>query len=165
MTATTSAPAPQRWLRSFEAERGHLKEFLRTRVLAVAARGDVAELRALLKAHPDYLSKRGPMQRTLLWEAARRGRLAAVKLLAERGADLEAVGCYNNESVLPLTPYAAAVYYGRTAVADTLRERGAGLDVYQAAFLGEQAAVARVLAAAGSAGRVAAGARGAGAAL
>ena len=142
-----SHPVPQRWVRPFPTEPGFWKRQLPTKVLAVAIRGEVAELRQLLKAHPEYLSKRGAHGRTLLWEAARRGKLEAVKWLAARGADIDATGCYNSESMVQLTPYCAARYYRRDAVADFLWAAGAQLDVFRAAFMGEQARVAAALAA------------------
>ncbi len=82
-----------------------------------------------------------------MWEAARRGRLAAVQWLIEQGAELDATGCYNSESMVQLTPYCAAVYYRRAEVAAYLLARGARLDVFRAAFMGEQAQVAQALAA------------------
>ena len=143
-----SQPQPtdgQRWVRPLYFPPGSLKLQLPARTLAIGARGDLAELRALLKAHPEYLTKRGNHGRTLLWEAARRGQLPAVKWLLARGAEIDATGCYNNESLVQLTPYAAARYYRRAAVADYLLAAGAQLDVFRAAFLGEQAQVAAAL--------------------
>ena len=124
-----------------------MKQQLPNKYLEVAGRGDVAELHQMLKAHPEFLNKRGPHNRTLLWEATRRGRLAAVKYLVERGAEVDATGGYNNESLVQLTPYCAAIYYRRGEIAAYLLSRGARLDVFRAAFLGDQAQVARALAA------------------
>ena len=138
--------APQRWVRPFSDEPGQWRGQLRNTVLAAGARGDLPALRQLLKAHPEFLNKRGNHNRTLLWEAARRGQLAAVKWLLKQGAELEATGCYNGESLVQLTPYCAAVYYRRAAVAAYLLACGAQLDIFRAAFMGEQALVAQALA-------------------
>src|SRR6266849_1251516 len=87
----------QRMVRLLDVEPGHWKKQLPFRHLDLARRGDVPGLEALLRAHPEFLSKRGSHNRTLLWEAARRGKLAAVKMLVAAGADVNATGCYNNE--------------------------------------------------------------------
>ena len=63
----------QRWLRPLDVPPGYWKRQLPAKLLAVGGRGELPELRALLKTHPEYLSKRGNHGRTLLWEAARRG--------------------------------------------------------------------------------------------
>ncbi len=138
---------PQRWVRPFPVDPGQYKRQLANKHLAVGARGDVPALRQLLKAHPEFLSRRGNHNRTLLWEAARRGRLRAVKWLAERGAEVDATGCYNSESVVQLTPYCAAVFYRRPEVAAYLLKQGARLDSFRAAFLGDRARVQQLLAA------------------
>jgi len=135
----------QRWVRPGLDEPGRWRGLLRNKQLAVGVRGAVPELRQLLKAHPEFLSRRGNHGRTLLWEAARRGRMAAVQWLVERGAELEATGCYNSESVVQLTPYCAAVYYRHAQVAAYLLGRGARLDIFRAAFMGDQAQVAQAL--------------------
>jgi ankyrin repeat protein len=145
--AKSQTHAPQRWVRPNLDEPGLWRNQLPNKYLAVAVRGDVAGLRAMLKAHPDFLSKRGNHNRTLLWEAARRGRLAAVKWLVEQGAEVDATGCYNSESLVQITPYCAAVYYRRPQVAAYLLSHGgARLDIFRAAFMGEQGLVERALA-------------------
>jgi ankyrin repeat protein len=126
---------------------GQWKQQLPTRHLALAARGDLPGLRRLLAAQPELLNKRGPHGRTLLWEAARRGRLEAVRWLLEQGADPDANGCYNRESLVQLTPYCAAHYYHRPAAAAYLEAHAAPLDIFRAAFMGERARVAADLAA------------------
>jgi len=144
MDVTSTA---QRWVRPFPVDPGQYKRQLANKYLAIGARGDVPALRALLKAHPEFLSKRGNHNRTLLWEAVRRGRLAAVKWLVERGAEIDATGCYNSESLVQLTPYCAAIYYRRPEVAAYLLAQEAQLDVFRAAFLGDRARVRQRLAA------------------
>jgi hypothetical protein len=46
-----------------------------------------------------------------------------------------------------ITPHCAAIYYHRAEVATYLLSQGAQLDVFRAAFLGDQPRVARLLAA------------------
>src|SRR5262245_61753029 len=95
-----AALAPQRWERPLDFPPGFWKRQLPTKVLAVAAKGDVAALRALLSEHPDTLNRRGSHNRTLLWEAVRRGKLDAVRWLVEQGAEVDATGCVNGESYI-----------------------------------------------------------------
>ena len=118
---------------------------MRTKYLKIAAQGNVAALEQLLEEHPDYLSKQANHSRTLLWEATRSGKLEAVKYLVSRGADVNATGCYNNETYVQVTPFCAAKYYKRAAIADYLWTNGSKLDVFRAAFLGDQKRVARML--------------------
>jgi ankyrin repeat protein len=73
--------------------------------------------------------------------------MAAVHLLVDAGADVNATGCYNSETFVQVTPYCAARYYRRAAIAEYLWERGSALDVFRAAFLGDRARVERELAA------------------
>lgn len=142
-------PLPaQRWVRPLERPPGFWKQQLPTRALAVAVKGDLPGLARLLAERPAALNQRGPHGRTLLWEAARRGHTAALAWLLARGADVTATGAYNAESLVQLTPYAAAVYYRRTAAAEALAAAGgAQSDIFRAAFLGEAATVAAALAA------------------
>jgi hypothetical protein len=108
---------PQRWVRPFSREPGHWKKQLPGKALAVAVKGDVAALGRLLADNPAALNQRGPHGRTLLWEAARRGRTAAVAWLLARGAAVDTPGAYNTESLVRLTPYVAALYWRPAAAA------------------------------------------------
>ena len=136
----------QRWIRPGLDEPGLFRHQMPTKHLSLAARGDLTGLKALIKAHPDYLSKRANHNRTFLWEAVRRGRMPVVKWLVERGAEVEATGCYNNESMVQISPYCAAVYYKRPeAAAYLLAHGGPRLDIFRAAFIGEQARVEQLL--------------------
>ena len=147
MPEAAAPVVPQRWVRPFSHEPGHWKLQLPGKDLALAARGDLPGLKRLLAQRPEALNPRGAHGRTLLWEAVRRGRLEAVKFLLARGADVNATGCYNSESLVQLTPYAAAVYYRKSAVAALLRPLKAPEDIFRAAFLGDLEAVAAHLAA------------------
>lgn len=148
MNAHKNSPnMPRRWERPFNFPPGFWKQQLPGKYLQVAARGDLKGLEKLLAEHPEFLSKRGSHNRTLLWAAARRGKFAAVKWLAEQGAELDATGCYNSESHVQITPYCAAIYYNRSDVADYLRSHNPQLDIFRATFLGDEQQVADQLAA------------------
>ncbi|HEX5414130.1 MAG TPA: hypothetical protein VFZ25_00590, partial [Chloroflexota bacterium] len=123
---------PQRLVRSLNFPPGHWKKQLPTKYLGLARQGDLARLDALLREHPEYLSKRSSHGRTLLWEAARAGKLEAARLLVAAGAEVNATGAYNGESFVQITPYCAARYYRRDAVADYLWKNGSTLDVFRA---------------------------------
>ncbi len=135
----------QRWNRPLDVEPGHWKKQLPGKYLAIAAKGNVPTLQGLLAEHPEFLNKRGSHNRTLLWEAVRAGKAAAVAFLTECGADLNAVGCYNSESHVQLSPYCAAHYYNRPAIADFLKSKGVQEDLFRLAFLGQQTAVVKRL--------------------
>lgn len=135
----------QRWERPLDFPPGFWKRQLPKKYLDIASRGDIDAVRSLLAEHPEFLNKRGSHNRTLLWEAARRGKLALVHWLVEQGADVDALGSYNSESYVQITPYCAAIHYRRAEVADYLRPLSAASDIFRAAFLGDQAAVNRAL--------------------
>jgi ankyrin repeat protein len=137
---------PQRFVRPLDVEPGHWKKQLAGKYRKIAQKGNLPGLRAMLREHPEFLSKRGSHGRTLLWEATRAGRLAAVELLVEAGADVNATGCYNSETLVQITPYCAGRYYGRGAIADYLWAHGSALDIFRAAFLGDTARVEQELA-------------------
>lgn len=131
----------QRWVRPFNFPPGHWKKQLPGKYLEIASRGDLNSLRQLLVEHPEYLNKRGSHGRTFLWEAARRGKLETVKWLVEQGAEIDLTGAYNQESYVQITPYCAALYYGQTDIADYLLSQGAQLDIFRAAFVGDEKVV------------------------
>lgn len=139
----------QRWERPeiYEAPPGFWKRQLSGDVLAIAAHGDVAVLKQLLAEQPEVLNQRGSHGRTLLWEAVRAGRTPAVRLLIEAGADLTLTCGDNNESVVQLTPAAAARYYKRDGPAALLAALGLREDVFRLAFQGDREDVKRELAA------------------
>lgn len=137
----TPSAAPQRWTRPLDVEPGHWKKQLPQKRLRLAAKGDVDGLRALLSDNPEDLSRRGNHGRTLLWEAVKAGKEQAVRFLVEAGADVELTGCYNSESHVQITPYCAAHYYRRPALAAYLEDLSAEPDLFRQAFLGREAAV------------------------
>ena len=102
-------------------------------------------MRKLLGQHPEFLNSLSSHNRTLLWEATRADRLKAFRFLVERDARVNPPGCYNSESHVLITPYCAARYYKRPEVAEYLWVAGSKLDIFRAAFLGDQRRVARRL--------------------
>lgn len=123
---------------------GKTSDFLKIAV-AAAGRGDLQTVQAVLAQKPAWIRRVGSHGRTMLWEAAYRGRLAMVDYLLDQGADIHACGCHFTPLLVEISPYCAARYKRRTAVAERLLTRGAATDIYTAAFLGEDAAVARFL--------------------
>ncbi len=144
---SSSDQIPQRMVRPLDFLPDMRKGMLRNKDLEAAAQGDIKALSQLLKRHPEWLNRRGSHNRTLLWEAVRRGKLPAVAWLIEQGAEVNATGRYNGESFVQLTPYCAAIYYRRLNVAEYLRSHGAQEDIFRAAFLGDIQPVAQELAA------------------
>ena len=123
---------------------GKASDFLKVAV-AAAGRGDRQTVQAVLAQKPAWISRIGPHGRTMLWEAAYRGRLAMVDYLLDRGADIHACGCHFTPLLVEISPYCAARYKRHQAVADRLLTRGAATDIYTATFLGEGDAVADYL--------------------
>ena len=140
-------PREQRWVKPsvYDVAPGHWKKQLPGKHLAVAARGRLPELEALLSANPEYLNRRGNHGRTLLWEACRKGRLEAVEYLLGQGADPRLTGCYNSESHVQLDCFCAARFYQQTDVAARLAKERLKPDIFRASFLGDLARVDALL--------------------
>ncbi len=116
--------------------KGNQSDFLKI-VVAAAGRGDIDGVRQLLDYKPEWLHTIGSHGRTMLWEAAYRGKLEMVKFLVERGADMNLPGCHLSQHTLEVTPYCIARHEGRDAVADYLLQQGAVVDIHTAAYLGD----------------------------
>ena len=123
---------------------GKISDFLKIAV-AAAGRGDLQTVQAVLAQKPAWITRIGSHGRTMLWEAAYRGRLAMVDYLLDQGADIHACGCHFTPLLVEISPYCAARYKHHHVVADRLLIRGAATDIYTAAFLGESDAVANYL--------------------
>ena len=115
---------------------GKQSDFLKI-VVAAAGRGDVDGVRQLLDDKPDWIHTIGSHGRTMLWEAAYRGKLEVVKFLVARGADLNLPGCHLSKHSLEITPYCIAQHEGRDEVAAYLLQQGAKTDIHTAAYLGD----------------------------
>ena len=126
-----------RWVRDLNVAPGHWKKQLPGRYRKLAERGDMDGLQSLLRSHADWLDRRGSHGRTFLFEAVRKGRYNLVAWLIDKGADLSLTGCYNSESIVQLSPLAAAKFYRRTEIEKLLCERGATDDLFRAAFCGD----------------------------
>ena len=103
---------------------GNQSDFLKI-VVAAAGRGDLETVRQLLDDNPAWIHTVGSHGRTMLWEAAYRGKLEMVQFLLGRGADINLPGCYHIQHRLEITPYCVARYEGRDLVADYLLQHGA----------------------------------------
>ena len=115
---------------------GNQRDFLKI-VAAAAGRGDLDTVRQLVDDNPTWIHTVGSHGRTMLWEAAYRGKLEVVEFLLERGADINLPGCYHIQHRLEITPYCVARYEGRDLVADYLLQQGATIDIHTAAYLGD----------------------------
>lgn len=119
---------------------GNQSDFLKI-VVAATGRGDLDTVRQLLDDNPAWIHTVGSHGRTMLWEAAYRGKLEMVQFLLERGADINLPGCYHIQHRLEITPYCVARYEGRDIVADYLLQQGATIDIHTAAYLADYDAV------------------------
>ena len=72
---------------------GKASDFLKIGV-AAAARGDIEAVREILKSRPKWIHRVGSHGRTMLWEAAHKGRLEMVRYLVRRKADINACGTH-----------------------------------------------------------------------
>ena len=115
---------------------GNQSDFLKI-VVAAVGRGDLETVRQLVDDNPAWIHTVGSHGRTMLWEAAYRGKLEMVQFLLERGADINLPGCYHIEHRLEITPYCAARLKERDGVADYLLQHGATIDIHTAAYLGD----------------------------
>ncbi len=113
--------------------------------MAAAALGELDAVRAILKARPKWIHRRGPHGRTLLWEASHRGKLAMVKYLVKRKADIVACGSHYTPHFEEVSGYTIARFKKHEDVADYLLEKGAITHIHTSAFLGDCEAVQKHL--------------------
>ena len=119
---------------------GKISDFMKIGV-AAAGRGDVEAVGDILEQRPEWITQVGAHRRTMLWEAARPGKLETVKYLAERGADIDARGTHYTPYFVEVSCYCIARHRGHGGVARFLLKRGAGMDIHTTAFLGDIATV------------------------
>src|SRR5712691_9027023 len=105
--------------------------------LVLAGRGDVDAVAHLVEEYPRLIDQRGGDGVTMLWAAARRGRLALVRWLVAQGADVEIPGSAVHVTQVMVSPYCIASRSRRAEVAQYLLDHGAQVDVFCAAFLGQ----------------------------
>ncbi|MEY2592218.1 MAG: hypothetical protein QOJ67_4202 [Acidimicrobiaceae bacterium] len=117
---------------------GAPKDVLKS-ALASAGKGDVDAVAALVEEHPRLIDQRGGDGVTMLWTAARRGRMAVVRWLVVQGADLEIPGSAVHVTQVMVSPYCVAVRSRRAEIAQYLLDHGAHIDVFAAAYLNELA--------------------------
>ena len=114
---------------------GKASDFLKIGV-AAAGRGDLNGVKELLDLKPQWLTGIGSHGRTMLWEAAYKGKTAVVDHLIEAGADLEAHGCHFTPLLVEVSPMTAAKYKKHAETAELLKTRGARTDIFNETFLG-----------------------------
>ncbi len=123
---------------------GKQSDFLKI-VVAAAGRGDLEVVQALVEDNPRWLHTVGSHGRTMLWEAAYRGKLAVARYLVERGADIDASACHYSEHYVEISCYCVARVKQRHALADYLLAQGAVVGIHTVAYLGDTAAVCAFL--------------------
>ncbi len=123
---------------------GKQSDFLKI-VAAAAGRGDIEAVRQLVDENPYWIHKVGSHGRTMLWEAAYRGKLEVAQFLLARGADINLPGCYHIQHRVEITPYCVARWEGRHEVADYLLTQDVEIDIHTAAYLGDYQAVRALL--------------------
>ena len=117
---------------------GNASDFLKIGVNA-AGRGDLDTLKAVLEIKPHWRTRVGSHGRTMLWEAAYRGRLTVVDYLLNSydDIDVEARGCYYTPMLVEVSPLCAALLKKRHKVVERLRQAGAQHDVVTTTYLGD----------------------------
>ena len=116
------------------------------KLLKLASKGDILAVKRLLNDEPHRLNATSDgHNRTLLWEAARMGRLEMVRFLIESGANPNIAGRYRAETLLLVKPYCIALIKKRIEVATYLLHKGTTIDGYTAAFLGQMDILEKLL--------------------
>lgn len=114
-------------------------------VLPAAARGDLSAVKSYVKGSSAWVRAVGPHNRTMLWEAVRKGRDDVVRYLVERGANVNVAACYYSDTFVDLSAYAIARVYHHDQIAEFLLENGASVDIYTHAYLGNVSDVSKLL--------------------
>lgn len=133
---------PQRYTRP---RKEHAGQPLST-VLRIAAAGGLPVLEDLLASQPHLIAAQSLGHgRSLLWTAVRHKRRSLVEFLVNRGADVNAPGRYARETAVLVSPFCLARMQSDTDLERYLIAHGATVDVYRAAFLGDNARVGELL--------------------
>ena len=114
-----------RGIRDVGVQRRHLHRLITA--------GESARWLSLVGDDPRLIDQRGGDGVTMLWTAARRGRLALVRWLVAEGADVEIPGSAVHVTQVIVSPYCIAVRSRRAEVAQYLLDHGAQVDVFCAA--------------------------------
>lgn len=117
---------------------GKASDFLKIGVGA-AARGDLEKLEQVLSLRPEWRTRIGSHGRTMLWEAAYRGRHNVVSYLLDtyEDIDIEARGCHYTPLLVEISPLCAAIFKKRASVIACLEAHGAKRDVLTSTYLGD----------------------------
>ena len=102
---------------------GNQSDFLKI-VVAAAGRGDLETVRQLVDDNPAWIHTVGSHGRTMLWEAAYRGKLEMVQFLLEHGR-YNLPGCYHFQHRIEITP---TVWHGMRARSRSGLSASAGCD-------------------------------------
>lgn len=104
--------------------------------LATAKQDSLSAVKQILSIRPEWLNQIGPHGRTMLWEAAYRGRTEIVGYLLELGANPHVWGCYFTPLFVEINAYVAATWKQRKDTSKLLYELYQPLDLFSATFLG-----------------------------
>ena len=107
-------------------------------VLKAAAGGKLDDVKAYLRHEPRWLNERGPHGRTLVWEAARKGRLETVQFLVGSGARADLPATQYTPMLAEVSPIAAAQLEDHPEVVSYLAARGCTTDLHDRCYLGEE---------------------------
>jgi hypothetical protein len=110
--------------------------FLRD-IVAPAGKGDLDRVREIIGQDPGWLKVVGSHGRTMLWEAAYRGRAEVVRFLTEHGADINLPGCHYTPHGIEISPQCVAKLKRRPEIVDFLEQSGALVGVHSHAYLGD----------------------------
>ena len=115
---------------------GKHSDFLKIGV-ATAGKGDTKLLREILDVKPTWLNRIGSHGRTMVWEAAYRGRTETVEFLLSEGATPNVWGCHFTPLLVDISPYCAAQHKRHQDTADVLKNQSATDDPFTATYLGD----------------------------
>ena len=119
---------------------GKHSDFLKIGV-ATAGKGDSKLLQELLEVKPTWLHRVGSHGRTMVWEAAYRGRTETVEFLLSEGADANVWGCHFTPLLVDISPYCAALHKRHHDTADILKNQSKTDDPFTATYLGDLSSV------------------------